>query len=62
MKAHLYLNGTNHATTNIAQILNDRSIDCVFGTQTRGSRMDESTELWGHPMKSHLILIVRRKW
>ena len=32
--------------------LNDKSIDSVLGTQTRGGRMlrtDESTELWRHP-------------
>ena len=32
--------------------INDKSIDGVFGTRTRGGRMvgtDESTELWRHP-------------
>ena len=33
-------------------IINDKSVDGVLGTQTRGGRMvgaDESTELWRHP-------------
>ena len=32
--------------------INDKSVDGVLGTQTRGGRMvgtDESTELWLHP-------------
>ena len=37
-------------STNLTR--NDKSIDGVLGTQTRGGRMvgaDESTELWRHP-------------
>ena len=36
------------------QIQIDKSIDVVHGTRTRGSRIediDESTELWQHPIK-----------
>ena len=35
-----------------------KSIDGVLGTRTRGGRMegaDESTELWRHPIKNHLL-------
>ena len=33
--------------------INDKSVDGVLGTQTRGGRMvgaDEFTELWRHPL------------
>ena len=33
--------------------MNDKSVNGVLGSQTRGSRMegaDESTELWQHPI------------
>ena len=43
--------------TNLA--LNYKNIDSVLGTQTRGGRMvgiDESTELWRHPMTELLYL------
>ena len=33
--------------------LNDKTVDGVLGTRTRGRRMegaDESTELWRHPL------------
>ena len=58
----LFKNGPNPASfclfrsfyiTNISLIdYNDKSIDGVLGTQTRGGRMvgtDESTELWRNP-------------
>ena len=38
--------------------INDKSIDGVLGTRTRGSRMvgaDKSTELWRHPESSNVV-------
>ena len=38
---------------------NDKSIDGVLGTQTRGGRMvgaDESVELWRHPLSLCLLV------
>ena len=41
--------------------LDEKSVDGVLGTQTRGSRMVgavKSTELWQHPYNSHLCMFV----
>ena len=41
----------SHDKYSINLTINDKSIDCLVGTRTRGSRMvgaDESIELWRH--------------
>ena len=41
--------------------INDKSVDGVLGTQTRGGRMvgtDESTELWRPPPIINILCIV----
>ena len=47
--------------TNMAQMLNDKSVDGVLGTQTRGGRMpsaDESTELCRHSFQYYIIVAI----
>ena len=46
----LFFSNDKYSTNTI----NEKSIDGVLGTQTRGGRMvgaDESTELWRHPFE-----------
>ena len=49
----VYFRSFHNASTNF--IIDDKSIDGILGSQTRGGMMegaDESTELWRHPTKS----------
>ena len=42
------------------QTINDRSVDGVLGTRTRGGRMvgaDESTEIWRHPTDLFVYIV-----
>ena len=51
----LFFSHDKYSTNNI----NEKSVDGVLGTRTRGSRMvgaDESTELWWHPYMMDLEL------
>ena len=48
-----------HIKSSTKWIKNDKTIDGVLGTRTRGGRMegaDKSTELWRHPTKVYTYI------
>ena len=52
----LFSHRTDKYSTSLT--INEKSLDGMLGSRTRGSRMegaDESTELWRHPMRRFIV-------
>ena len=61
---YLFISFFSHDKYSSNLTINDKSIDGVLGTRTRGSNMvgaDESTELWRHKAECYLHTYCKKK-